>query len=117
MKQFYPVIVALVFNALDMVSGLIAGAKNHNIQSSKLRDGLFKKVGFIVCYGVAWLVDTYGTLIGFQISVPILPIIVLYVCTTELVSILENVTKINPDILPEKLMSMFQISNEEDKKK
>lgn len=117
MKQFYPVIVALVFNALDMVSGLIAGAKNRNIQSSKLRDGLFKKVGFIVCYGVAWLVDTYGTLIGFQINVPILPIIVLYVCTTELVSILENVTKINPDILPEKLMSMFQISNEEDNKK
>ena len=117
MKQFYPVIVALVFNALDMVSGLIAGAKNHNIQSSKLRDGLFKKVGFIVCYGVAWLVDTYGTLIGFQISVPILPIIVLYVCTTELVSILENVSKINPDILPEKLMSMFQISKDEDIKK
>lgn len=114
MKQFYPVIVALVFNAFDIISGLIAGAKNKDIESSKLRDGLFKKVGFIMCYAVAYIVDTYGTMIGFQISIAILPIIVLYVCTTELVSILENICKINPDILPERLMSMFHISKSED---
>lgn len=115
MSQFYPVIVALVFNALDVISGLIACVKNHNIESSKLRDGLFKKVGFIFCYIVAWIVDTYGSVIGFQISVSILPIIVLYVCTTELVSILENICKINPDLLPDKLMAMFHISNDKEK--
>lgn len=112
MQQFYPVIVALVFNSLDIISGLIAGIKNKDIQSSKLRDGLFKKVGFIFCYVMAWLVDTQGELIGFQISVKILPIIILYVCTTELVSILENICKINPDLLPSKLMELFHIKKE-----
>lgn len=112
MTQFAPVGVALVFNAIDIVSGIIAGIKNKNIQSSKLRDGLFKKVGFIFCYVLAWLVDTQGSLIGFQINVQILPIIILYVCTTELVSIIENICKINPDLLPDKLMSLFNIQKE-----
>ena len=112
MSQFYPVIVALIFNALDVISGLVAGIRNKDIQSSKLRDGLFKKVGFIFCYFMAWLIDTQGAMIGFQISVQILPIIILYVCTTEVVSILENISKINPDLLPSKLMELFHIKKE-----
>lgn len=111
MEQVYPVIVALIFNALDLVTGFVSAVKNKDIQSSKLRDGLFKKVGFIFCYFVAWLVDTQGHVIGFQLGVTILPIIILYVCTTELVSILENISKINSDILPEKLMELFHITD------
>ena len=110
MRQFYPVIIALIFNALDIISGLIAGVKNKDIQSSKLRDGLFKKAGFVFCYILAWLIDTQGSTIGFQIGVAILPIIILYVCTTEVVSIIENICKINPDLLPAKLLEMFHVS-------
>lgn len=110
MEQVYPVIVALIFNALDLVTGLVSAVKSKDIQSSKLRDGLFKKVGFIFCYFVAWLVDTQGYVIGFHLGVAILPVILLYVCTTELVSILENISKINSDILPEKLMELFHIT-------
>ena len=113
MSQFYPIIVALVFNALDIISGIIAGVKNKDIESAKLRDGLFKKVGFILCYVLAWLVDTQGHLIGFEMSVKILPIIILYVCTTEVVSIIENICKINSDLLPAKLLEMFHIQTKE----
>lgn len=111
MEQFYPIIIALVFNALDFITGIISAVKNKDIKSSKLREGLFKKVGFILCYFVAWLIDKEGSLIGFKLGTQILPIIILYVCTTELVSILENICKINPDILPEKLMELFHISD------
>lgn len=114
MKQFYPIIIALIFNALDVISGLIAGVKNKDIQSSKLRDGLFKKVGFMFCYALAWLIDTQGSVIGFQIGVAILPIIILYVCTTEVVSIIENICKINPDLLPAKLIQLFHIKTGEE---
>lgn len=110
MSQFYPIIIALIFNGLDLVTGIISAIKDKDIQSAKLRDGLFKKVGFMLCYFVAWLVDTEGELIGFKFGVEILPIIILYVCTTELVSILENISKINSDILPEKLMELFHIT-------
>lgn len=111
MNQFYPIIIALVFNALDFITGIITAIKDKDIRSSKLREGLFKEVGFILCYFVAWLIDNEGSLIGFQLGTAILPIIILYVCTTELVSILENICKINPGLLPEKLMEIFHISN------
>lgn len=111
MEQFYPIITAMVFNALDLISGIITALKNRDIKSSKLRDGMFKKVGFIMCYFVAWLVDTHGNLIGFSLGIKILPIMVLYACTTELVSILENICKINPDLLPDKLLDIFHIND------
>lgn len=111
MENLYPIFVALGFNTLDILTGLVSAIKNKDIKSAKLRDGLFKKVGFIFCYFTAWLVDGYGDVIGFKLGVAILPVIVLYVCTTELVSILENISKINSDILPGKLMELFNISN------
>lgn len=92
---------------------MISACKNKNIQSSKLRDGLFKKIGFILCYFIAWLVDIEGATIGFNLGIDILPIIILYVCSTELVSILENISKINNELLPEKLLELFHIKREE----
>lgn len=112
MEQFYPIICALAFNLIDLLTGIVSAIKDKEIKSSRLRDGLFKKIGFILCYAVAWCVDTYGYLVGFEVSVAILPVVVLYACTTELVSILENISKINPDLLPEKLMDMFHVSKE-----
>lgn len=111
MNEIHSIVVVLTFNGLDLLTGFITAVKNKNIQSGKLRDGLFKKVGFILCYFVAWLVDKYGATIGFKFAVDILPIVIFYVCTTELVSILENICKINENILPKKLMEIFQITD------
>lgn len=112
MEQFYPIFCALGFNLLDLLTGIVSAIKDKEIKSSSLRDGLFKKVGFMLCYAVGWGIDAYGYLVGFDPSVPILPVVVLYSCTTELVSILENISKINPDLLPDKLMDIFHVSKE-----
>ena len=114
MLQINSIFVALAFNVLDLITGLICAIKLKDIQSCKLRDGLFKKVGFICCYLISWLVDTQGAKIGFQLGVSTLPMIILYVCTTELVSIIENLSIINPDILPEKLMNLFHINSKKE---
>lgn len=111
METFHSVIVALSFNALDILTGFVAAVRKHDIQSGKLRDGLFKKAGFVLCYFVAWILDTHGEAVGFTLAVDVLPVVVLYACTTELVSVLENITLINPDILPEKLMNLFHVSD------
>lgn len=114
MSEFIPVIVALVFNGLDLITGIIYAVKEKDLKSSKLRDGLFKKIGFILCYTCAWLVDNFGYYIGFDITVQILPVVVGYACLTELVSILENISRINSDLLPEKLMELFNIARKDD---
>lgn len=104
--------VALLFNLTDLVTGLIATVKAKDLQSSKLRDGIFKKIGFLICYFLALMIDTYGSEVGFALEVKILPIVLGFVCLTEVISIIENISKII-DILPEKLLSIFHISKED----
>lgn len=103
--------VALMFNATDLVTGIISAVKEHNLQSSKLRDGIFKKVGFLICYFLALMIDTYGYEVGFNLSVELLPVVLGFVCLTETVSVIENLAKIT-DIVPEKLLSLFYINKE-----
>ena len=104
--------VALLFNLTDLVTGLIAAVKAKDLQSSKLRDGIFKKIGFLICYFLALMIDTYGSEVGLVLEVKLLPIVLGFVCLTEVVSIIENISKIT-DILPEKLLSIFHISKED----
>lgn len=101
--------IGLIFNAFDLISGIFVAVKQKDLQSSKLRDGIFKKFGFIFCYTLAYLIDNFGADIGFQLSVSILPAVIAYAVFTEVVSIIENITKLNPDILPEKLKELFHV--------
>ena len=107
MHQLAPIIVAVVFHVLDLITGIIGAVRNKDINSAKMRDGLFKK---------AFLMDNYGAEIGLQIRVSVLPIIVLYAVTTEIVSIIENISKINPDLIPEKLKQLFHLTDERGEK-
>lgn len=112
MFNVYPILVALMFNVMDLVLGILSAIRLKEIKSSKLRDGLFKKVGFIACYFLAFVMDNFGKQVGFSLGTPILPVIITYVCTTELVSIIENISKINPDILPAQLTKFFDCKGE-----
>lgn len=109
MEAYYPILVALMFNGLDFLTGFVSAIKNKTLESSRMRDGLFKKVGFVFCYALAVMMDKEGSLIGLQLPFQITPVIVCYVVTTEIISIIENICQINPDLLPEKLKELFNI--------
>lgn len=104
------IIIAIIFHALDMLTGIIAALRAKDLQSAKMRDGLFKKLGFILCYVLAFLVDTQGEQIGMEIGVKILPVVILYAITTEIVSVIENICRINPDMVPDTIKTMFRIT-------
>lgn len=102
------IIAALVFNGLDLVTGIIGAIRNgEQIKSSKLRDGLFKKVGFIFCYALGIAINYAGSYLTLPFGVNLVPVICAYAIITEVVSIVENISKINPDILPEKLKELI----------
>lgn len=102
--------VALIFNAADLVTGILSAIKEKDLQSSKLRDGIFKKVGFIICYFLALMIDMYGSEVGFNLTIELLPVVLGFICLTEVVSIIENISKMT-DILPDKLLSLFHVSS------
>ena len=108
--------VACIFHLIDMATGIIGAIREKAINSAKMRDGLFKKLGFIFCYILAYLIDTQGETIGLHFDAHILPIVIIYAVTTEVVSIIENISKINPDLLPEKLQDIFKVGDYPDRK-
>lgn len=102
------ILVALVFNGLDLVTGIVGAIKDGGqIKSSKLRDGLFKKVGFIFCYTLCVLINYAENFLTLPFDVDLVPVVCTYAIITEVVSIVENISKINPDLLPDKLKKLI----------
>lgn len=102
------IIIALIFNALDCITGIIAGYKRDGkITSTKLRTGLFKKCGFVLCYALGALLNFAQQKIELEINVNVLPAICLYVIFTEIISIIENISTLNDKILPNKIKKLI----------
>lgn len=102
------ILVALVFNGLDLITGIFGALRNEeHIKSNKLRDGLFKKVGFIFCYALGIAINYAETFLTLPFDINLVPVICTYAIVTEVVSIIENISKINPDILPDKLKTLI----------
>lgn len=95
------------FILFDMVTGLIKAFMRKNYTSTVMREGLFHKVGSILCVVFGVLVDYAQTFIDLGVSVPVATSICAYIILMECGSAVENVCEINPDIMPEKLRSYF----------
>ena len=95
--------IAIIFMGLDILTGLVKAAKEHDIRSEKLREGLWHKLGFILAIIAGYLVEYLTAIIdtaqlGFTVNVPIMLTICGYVILTELVSVFENISKISPEL-------------------
>ena len=96
------------FIAMDFITGLVKAFKQHNYTSSIMREGLFHKVGSIVCVAFGCLVDYGQGFLDIGIIVPIATPICTYIALMECGSIIENIAVINPRILPDSIRKYFQ---------
>ena len=99
--------IAFAFIALDFLTGLIKALATSSFTSTKMRKGLFHKVGLILCMILGGLVDFAQGHLDLGASVPVAAAICVYICLMEITSIIENVCKINPQLVPDKLAALF----------
>lgn len=92
------IIALLVCIVFDIISGFGAAAANNSIDSSKMRKGIWHKLAEIMFVFVADIID--GLLLGgLQIQIqPVLVGTLLFLVFMELLSIVENLIKANPDL-------------------
>lgn len=95
------------FIVMDFATGLFKAFKEKNFSSSVMREGLFHKCGFIFLVIFGMLVDYAQLYLDIGIAVPTTKSICVYVVLTEIGSIVENLGKINPAIIPDKLKQYF----------
>lgn len=100
-------VITLIMIVLDLITGFIGALKEKNVQSEKLRQGLWHKSGFIGLIVLAYIVE-YASMrfdLGFQ--VPTVLAVLIYIIVTEAISIFENLCVLNPDLVKSPLGSIF----------
>lgn len=106
----YFVIVG-VFIILDIISGVSQAIANHDLSSEKLREGAWHKFAYVLIMALAFVIEQSMGYVDIGYSVPILPVVSVYLVGTEIISIIENIVKLNPALDGSAIWKYFR-SNE-----
>lgn len=99
MSAYIPfLIIPLIFILFDILTGIIKALKNNELSSTKAREGLYHKTGFIILIIFGYFLNFSQTYFDLGVSIPALQSISIYICVTELISTMENLTKISPEL-------------------
>lgn len=91
-------IVVGSFILFDILTGLIKALYQNGVNSTYLRQGLYHKASEIIAVVGSGLLEYGLKYIDLGIDVPLLTVVCVYICTMELVSILENLAEVNPSL-------------------
>lgn len=97
--------LALAFMAIDVFTGVLKAVKNKELNSTKAREGIYKKASFILFIAFGYLADYAMDYVDMGFSFPAAATICTLIIVTEAISVLENLGQINPDLV--KLVAPF----------
>ena len=100
-------LITCIFVVFDLATGGVASCAHHPSQSSEVRKGLYHKFGSIMLVVLAYLIDYAQKYVDLGFRVPIAAGVCVYIILMELGSIVENIGKINPDLLPDKVRAIL----------
>lgn len=108
------IVVTLFFVIFDYVTGVIQAVCNKDVQSSRMREGLFHKGAFVLVIILAIACEVaMGAIPEIGFTLPLVVPVCSYLIVTELVSIMENLGLMNSDLMSSKILSIFKISKED----
>jgi toxin secretion/phage lysis holin len=99
--------ITAAFIVLDIISGAIKAIKSKTWSSTVMREGLFHKMGFVIIVALAVICDYGQQYLQLGFTIPLVSGVCAYIILTEIGSVIENVAVINPELIPDKLRSIF----------
>lgn len=101
------VMIALALMGLDILLGLAGAVKNKDVQSSKMREGLWHKAGSIGLIVLAYILDVAVDHVDLGVIFPGVVIVCAYIILMEVGSCLENLVALNPELSGNPIMKVF----------
>lgn len=92
------IVVVSCFIVFDILTGLVGAFMTHTYKSTKMREGLFHKLGEYFAVGFAYGCEYAFPYVGITMTIPICTSVVVYIVIMETGSIVENITIISPDL-------------------
>lgn len=117
MNKYTLLLIPIIFSLFDLLTGLFQALKNHVFSSTKMREGLWHKVGILCLLALSIGVEYAQTLIDLGINIPAFTCVAIFITLMEIGSIVENVCKINENLLPGKILALLGLNknHKEDK--
>ena len=91
--------LSVCFMMIDVVTGILKAVKGKELSSTRAREGIYKKASFIVFIAFGYLADYAMAYVDLGFNFPAAATICTLVIVTEAISILENLGKINPELV------------------
>ena len=115
------IILVFILIVLDAISGLAAAFMKKTIDSTVMRRGLWHKASYILVILLAialeWAVSVGGPALGIGLDLPIVVPTCLYLGLTEISSIGENLSQIDPSLRSAPVFSVLgRVKPTEDEK-
>lgn len=96
--DYHALLIAGIFIAFDVITGIIKGWKNGTINSTKMREGLINKIIEIVAILFGFVCEYTLPTLGVGVDIAFGHIISVYIILTEIVSIIENFGAVSPAV-------------------
>lgn len=109
----YVIIALSIF--MDIVTGISQAVYNHTLDSKILRNGMFHKLSYVFAIMLALFVEYAANYLDLGIDFKIFVPLAAYIVLTEIISILENITRMNEDLLNSPIFKLLsQTKNRRD---
>lgn len=106
------VTICCILILMDIVCGIVGAARGKELCSAIMRDGLYNKFGELMLLVLAVFVNGVLSMAPFdKIGIPpeIAYAVAIYIAVMEIISIIENICKINPNLPFAKILLMFNL--------
>lgn len=97
-KMQNAIIVVLGFILLDIITGIMKAIYNGTFNSTTMREGGWHKAAEILALFVACFAEYSQAIFDYGLSIPFVNVVCVYLSAMELISILENVCEMNPQL-------------------
>ena len=114
-----PFVIVLGFITFDILTGLIKAKHDGSYNSTIMREGGYHKSMEILAVVGAYGIEYATNYIELGIQIPLVGAVVTYICIMELISIMENMCDVNPELaaLFEPYLDKLKGGNDEENKR
>lgn len=108
------VVIALLLMGMDILLGLAGAVKDHDVQSAKMREGLWHKCGSIGLVVLAYVLEVAVDHVDLGVVFPGVVIVCAYIILMEVGSCLENLVVLNPELKNNPIMRVFATKEDDE---
>lgn len=114
-SQTWAMLLACVMMLGDVLSGFVGACVRHDVQSTKMREGIGHKVLLMIIIAIAYILGVgLQHVSGANITVPSTEVVCAYIVVMELASITENVNKAWPEFSGTALSHLLKGGDEDE---